>query len=124
MKNQPFTSSTSCCLVSLRKAKSQQDKRMWILHLKRLILENHPAKIPAKVRVVADNLARVHIAVVGRALSPALSICIPATHYFPAATAGLFLCSHFDLAVFASALDHLRVETFNGPYKKCFHVII
>lgn len=30
-------------------AKSQQDKRMWILHLKRLILENHPAKIPAKV---------------------------------------------------------------------------
>uniref|UniRef100_A0A3Q1IHN1 Pleckstrin homology and RhoGEF domain containing G1 n=1 Tax=Anabas testudineus TaxID=64144 RepID=A0A3Q1IHN1_ANATE len=31
-------------------AKSQQDKRMWILHLKRLILENHPAKIPAKVR--------------------------------------------------------------------------
>uniref|UniRef100_A0A672YNY3 Pleckstrin homology and RhoGEF domain containing G1 n=1 Tax=Sphaeramia orbicularis TaxID=375764 RepID=A0A672YNY3_9TELE len=29
-------------------AKSQQDKRMWILHLKRLILENHPAKIPAK----------------------------------------------------------------------------
>lgn len=31
-------------------AKSQQDKRMWVLHLKRLILENHPAKIPAKVR--------------------------------------------------------------------------
>uniref|UniRef100_A0A8C9XQM2 Pleckstrin homology and RhoGEF domain containing G1 n=1 Tax=Sander lucioperca TaxID=283035 RepID=A0A8C9XQM2_SANLU len=31
-------------------AKSQPDKRMWILHLKRLILENHPAKIPAKVR--------------------------------------------------------------------------
>uniref|UniRef100_A0A8C4SKN0 Pleckstrin homology and RhoGEF domain containing G1 n=1 Tax=Erpetoichthys calabaricus TaxID=27687 RepID=A0A8C4SKN0_ERPCA len=30
-------------------AKSQQDKRLWILHLKRLILENHPAKIPAKV---------------------------------------------------------------------------
>uniref|UniRef100_A0A8C2CWI8 Pleckstrin homology and RhoGEF domain containing G1 n=1 Tax=Cyprinus carpio TaxID=7962 RepID=A0A8C2CWI8_CYPCA len=31
-------------------AKSQQDKKMWVLHLKRLILENHPAKIPAKVR--------------------------------------------------------------------------
>lgn len=31
-------------------AKSQQDKRLWILHLKRLILENHPAKIPAKVK--------------------------------------------------------------------------
>ncbi|XP_067149665.1 pleckstrin homology domain-containing family G member 1 isoform X1 [Apteryx mantelli] len=29
-------------------AKSQQEKRLWILHLKRLILENHPAKIPAK----------------------------------------------------------------------------
>lgn len=38
------------CDVSLwSQAKSQQDKRMWILHLKRLILENHPAKIPAKV---------------------------------------------------------------------------
>uniref|UniRef100_A0AAR2L8D3 Pleckstrin homology and RhoGEF domain containing G1 n=1 Tax=Pygocentrus nattereri TaxID=42514 RepID=A0AAR2L8D3_PYGNA len=32
-------------------AKSQQDKRTWIQHLKRLILENHPAKIPAKVRM-------------------------------------------------------------------------
>uniref|UniRef100_A0A8D0ECT7 Pleckstrin homology and RhoGEF domain containing G1 n=2 Tax=Salvator merianae TaxID=96440 RepID=A0A8D0ECT7_SALMN len=31
-------------------AKSQQDKRLWILHLKRLILENHPAKIPAKAK--------------------------------------------------------------------------
>uniref|UniRef100_A0A8C9P822 Pleckstrin homology and RhoGEF domain containing G1 n=1 Tax=Spermophilus dauricus TaxID=99837 RepID=A0A8C9P822_SPEDA len=31
-------------------AKSQQDKRLWVLHLKRLILENHAAKIPAKVR--------------------------------------------------------------------------
>ncbi|KAI4904590.1 hypothetical protein NFI96_007283 [Prochilodus magdalenae] len=32
------------------KAKSQQDKRTWIQHLKRLILENHPAKIPAKAK--------------------------------------------------------------------------
>uniref|UniRef100_A0A8C3A0N5 Pleckstrin homology and RhoGEF domain containing G1 n=1 Tax=Cyclopterus lumpus TaxID=8103 RepID=A0A8C3A0N5_CYCLU len=40
-------------------AKSQQDKRMWILHLKRLILENHPAKIPAKVRAV-DNHPGFH----------------------------------------------------------------
>uniref|UniRef100_A0ACB8GBL5 Uncharacterized protein n=1 Tax=Sphaerodactylus townsendi TaxID=933632 RepID=A0ACB8GBL5_9SAUR len=31
-------------------ARSQQDKRLWILHLKRLILENHPAKIPAKAK--------------------------------------------------------------------------
>ncbi|XP_007941399.2 pleckstrin homology domain-containing family G member 1 [Orycteropus afer afer] len=31
-------------------AKSQQDKRLWVLHLKRLILENHVAKIPAKAK--------------------------------------------------------------------------
>ncbi|XP_051947856.1 pleckstrin homology domain-containing family G member 1 isoform X3 [Xyrauchen texanus] len=31
-------------------AKSQQDKRIWVLHLKRLILENHTAKIPAKAK--------------------------------------------------------------------------
>ncbi|XP_073893366.1 pleckstrin homology domain-containing family G member 1 isoform X19 [Macaca fascicularis] len=31
-------------------AKSQQDKRLWVLHLKRLILENHAAKIPAKAK--------------------------------------------------------------------------
>ncbi|XP_076846188.1 pleckstrin homology domain-containing family G member 1 isoform X2 [Brachyhypopomus gauderio] len=31
-------------------AKSQQDKRTWIQQLKRLILENHPAKIPAKAK--------------------------------------------------------------------------
>lgn len=38
-----------CWFMLCPQAKSQQDKRMWILHLKRLILENHPAKIPAKV---------------------------------------------------------------------------
>ncbi|XP_057184150.1 pleckstrin homology domain-containing family G member 1 [Triplophysa rosa] len=31
-------------------AKSHQDKKTWVLHLKRLILENHPAKIPAKAK--------------------------------------------------------------------------
>uniref|UniRef100_A0A672N6J8 Pleckstrin homology and RhoGEF domain containing G1 n=1 Tax=Sinocyclocheilus grahami TaxID=75366 RepID=A0A672N6J8_SINGR len=36
-------------------AKSQQDKRMWVLHLKRLILENHPAKIPAKTAVAKSD---------------------------------------------------------------------
>lgn len=48
------------CDVSLSspQAKSQQDKRMWILHLKRLILENHPAKIPAKVRAARLLTAR------------------------------------------------------------------
>nr|XP_045721407.1 pleckstrin homology domain-containing family G member 1 [Mirounga angustirostris] len=36
-------------------AKSQQDKRLWVLHLKRLILENHAAKIPAKVRQLGEK---------------------------------------------------------------------
>lgn len=36
-------------------AKSQQEKRLWILHLKRLILENHPAKIPAKVKMIKNH---------------------------------------------------------------------
>lgn len=45
-----------CCALFHPQAKSQQDKRMWILHLKRLILENHPAKIPAKVRHGASNV--------------------------------------------------------------------
>ncbi|XP_029591300.1 pleckstrin homology domain-containing family G member 1 isoform X1 [Salmo trutta] len=41
-------------------AKSQQDKRMWILHLKRLILENHPAKIPAKAKQAILEMDVMH----------------------------------------------------------------
>ncbi|XP_066555932.1 pleckstrin homology domain-containing family G member 1 isoform X2 [Amia ocellicauda] len=41
-------------------AKSQQDKRLWILHLKRLILENHPAKIPAKAKQAILEMDAVH----------------------------------------------------------------
>ncbi|XP_047429660.1 pleckstrin homology domain-containing family G member 1 isoform X2 [Mugil cephalus] len=41
-------------------AKSQQDKRMWILHLKRLILENHPAKIPAKAKQAILEMDATH----------------------------------------------------------------
>uniref|UniRef100_A0A8C2T3M7 Pleckstrin homology and RhoGEF domain containing G1 n=1 Tax=Coturnix japonica TaxID=93934 RepID=A0A8C2T3M7_COTJA len=41
-------------------AKSQQDKRLWILHLKRLILENHPAKIPAKAKQVILEMDAIH----------------------------------------------------------------
>ncbi|XP_064196710.1 pleckstrin homology domain-containing family G member 1 isoform X1 [Anguilla rostrata] len=41
-------------------ARSQQDKRMWILHLKRLILENHPAKIPAKAKQAILEMDAVH----------------------------------------------------------------
>ncbi|XP_041814571.1 pleckstrin homology domain-containing family G member 1 isoform X1 [Chelmon rostratus] len=41
-------------------AKSQQDKRMWILHLKRLILENHPAKIPAKAKQAILEMDAMH----------------------------------------------------------------
>ncbi|XP_072361015.1 pleckstrin homology domain-containing family G member 1-like isoform X2 [Scyliorhinus torazame] len=41
-------------------AKSMQDKRLWILHLKRLILENHPAKIPAKAKQAILEMDAVH----------------------------------------------------------------
>ncbi|KAM6915145.1 pleckstrin homology domain-containing family G member 1 [Xenentodon cancila] len=41
-------------------AKSQQDKRMWISHLKRLILENHPAKIPAKAKQAILEMDAIH----------------------------------------------------------------
>ncbi|NWR13715.1 PKHG1 protein, partial [Emberiza fucata] len=41
-------------------AKSQPDKRLWILHLKRLILENHPAKIPAKAKQAILEMDAIH----------------------------------------------------------------
>ncbi|XP_048392827.1 pleckstrin homology domain-containing family G member 1 isoform X2 [Stegostoma tigrinum] len=41
-------------------AKSTQDKRLWILHLKRLILENHPAKIPAKAKQAILEMDALH----------------------------------------------------------------
>ncbi|XP_006874410.1 PREDICTED: pleckstrin homology domain-containing family G member 1-like [Chrysochloris asiatica] len=41
-------------------AKSQQDKRLWVLHLKRLILENHVAKIPAKAKQALLEMDAVH----------------------------------------------------------------
>ncbi|XP_039202843.1 pleckstrin homology domain-containing family G member 1 isoform X3 [Crotalus tigris] len=41
-------------------AKSQQDKRLWILHLKRLILENHPAKIPVKAKQAILEMDAIH----------------------------------------------------------------
>ncbi|XP_048448555.1 pleckstrin homology domain-containing family G member 1, partial [Rhincodon typus] len=41
-------------------AKSTQDKRLWILHLKRLILENHPAKIPAKAKQAILEMDAIH----------------------------------------------------------------
>ncbi|NWH83498.1 PKHG1 protein, partial [Aegithalos caudatus] len=41
-------------------AKSQQDKRLWILHLKRLILENHPATIPAKAKQAILEMDAIH----------------------------------------------------------------
>ncbi|XP_077005377.1 pleckstrin homology domain-containing family G member 1 isoform X2 [Tamandua tetradactyla] len=41
-------------------AKSQQDKRLWILHLKRLILENHVAKIPAKAKQAILEMDAIH----------------------------------------------------------------
>lgn len=47
-------------LQHMVQAKSQQDKRMWILHLKRLILENHPAKIPAKAKQAILEMDAMH----------------------------------------------------------------
>lgn len=41
-------------------AKSQQEKRLWILHLKRLILENHAAKIPAKAKQAILEMDAIH----------------------------------------------------------------
>ncbi|XP_051020570.1 pleckstrin homology domain-containing family G member 1 isoform X2 [Acomys russatus] len=41
-------------------AKSQQDKRLWVLHLKRLILENHVAKIPAKAKQALLEMDAIH----------------------------------------------------------------
>ncbi|XP_048210242.1 pleckstrin homology domain-containing family G member 1 isoform X2 [Perognathus longimembris pacificus] len=41
-------------------AKSQQDKRLWVLHLKRLILENHAAKIPAKAKQAILEMDSIH----------------------------------------------------------------
>ncbi|KAK1171522.1 hypothetical protein AOXY_G6370 [Acipenser oxyrinchus oxyrinchus] len=41
-------------------ARSQQDKRLWILYLKRLILENHPAKIPAKAKQAILEMDAAH----------------------------------------------------------------
>nr|XP_035152849.2 pleckstrin homology domain-containing family G member 1 isoform X1 [Callithrix jacchus] len=41
-------------------AKSQPDKRLWVLHLKRLILENHAAKIPAKAKQAILEMDAVH----------------------------------------------------------------
>ncbi|CAI9623143.1 unnamed protein product, partial [Staurois parvus] len=36
------------------------EKRLWILHLKRLILENHPAKIPAKAKQAILEMDAIH----------------------------------------------------------------
>ncbi|XP_004598414.2 pleckstrin homology domain-containing family G member 1 [Ochotona princeps] len=41
-------------------AKSQQDKRLWVLHLKWLILENHSAKIPAKAKQAILEMDAIH----------------------------------------------------------------
>ncbi|KAG8510702.1 Pleckstrin homology domain-containing family G member 1, partial [Galemys pyrenaicus] len=41
-------------------AKSQPDKRLWVLHLKRLILENHAAKIPAKAKQAILEMDAIH----------------------------------------------------------------
>ncbi|XP_064157282.1 uncharacterized protein plekhg2 isoform X2 [Anguilla rostrata] len=40
-------------------AKNQEEKRLWLHYLKRLIVENHPASLPQKARqVLGDNLCQ------------------------------------------------------------------
>ncbi|KAJ8280703.1 hypothetical protein GJAV_G00057950 [Gymnothorax javanicus] len=40
-------------------AKNQEEKRLWLHYLKRLIVENHPASLPLKARqVLGDNLCQ------------------------------------------------------------------
>nr|XP_023667932.1 pleckstrin homology domain-containing family G member 2 isoform X3 [Paramormyrops kingsleyae] len=41
-------------------AKNQEEKRLWLHYLKRLIVENHPASLPQKARqVLGDNYSQV-----------------------------------------------------------------
>ncbi|XP_067307318.1 pleckstrin homology domain-containing family G member 2-like isoform X2 [Pseudorasbora parva] len=40
-------------------AKNQEEKRLWLLYLKRMIVENHPASLPQKARqVLGDNFCQ------------------------------------------------------------------
>lgn len=41
-------------VVSLQ-TKNQEEKRLWVHYLKRLIVENHPASLPLKVRPFKKN---------------------------------------------------------------------
>lgn len=41
---------SSLCVVILFQAKTAEEKKLWAHHIKRLILENHQAIIPQKVR--------------------------------------------------------------------------
>ncbi|XP_038623600.1 pleckstrin homology domain-containing family G member 2 [Tachyglossus aculeatus] len=70
----------------LLQAKNQEEKRLWIHYLKRLIVENHPASIPQKAKqVLLEN--SFHCAPEGRLspefLSPSFSsLRLPESHSF------------------------------------------
>lgn len=38
--------------VLLSQTKNQEEKRLWVHYLKRLIVENHPASLPQKVKII------------------------------------------------------------------------
>lgn len=44
---------------ALLQTKNQEEKRLWVHYLKRLIVENHPASLPQKVKQQLRASARV-----------------------------------------------------------------
>lgn len=88
---------------------------MWILHLKRLILENHPAKIPAKVKaphpLTAPSLLTGGIN--RDTTSSRLLLHLP-QHLCPLLTflsCALISVTHNHFSISSCAFGHLQVET-------------
>lgn len=53
-------------------AKNQEEKRLWVHYLKRLIVENHPASLPQKVRETESGTEWY-----GRPPPSAAGVCCP-----------------------------------------------
>lgn len=97
-KGAGLTLSPLCCVTFRPQAKSQQDKRMWILHLKRLILENHPAKIPAKVKAAPDSCRLLFIDVINTNWEwDLVEVSLPHITFLSQTSPSFFLCSVLSL---------------------------
>lgn len=48
----PYWCHTGVTGVSFVQTKNQEEKRLWVHYLKRLIVENHPASLPQKVNTL------------------------------------------------------------------------